>query len=302
MEHSNSPESFGSAANDLARCRCEQRYQIFSDYKESFGDNFDKMLFLNYSTGAIDIPGLALREAQTGCELYELMGWDSAKHNSTGDHKCRCKQFDEQLRFVSERSTPLSNIDYRLTLDDGRTVNGTTDNYGKTKRIKSANKPISIVKAEFFVPNDIPLCPAKVCGPGKSEEAVKTIEIKGIKTNQENVGSSVQTVIVKLKSRPLTAGEVAMARQIFNDSIDYSAVRVHNEEYLPFGLQSNKTAMTPNGSMYFNPDYFVDDFSAVDDRGFKLWFIHEMTHVWQYQLGYSVSWHGFWLSVSGGYC
>ena len=33
----------------------------------------------------------------------------------------------------------------------------------------------------------------------------------------------------------------------------------------------------------------------------KLWFIHEMTHVWQYQLGYSISWHGFWIGVTGGY-
>jgi len=107
---------------------------------------------------------------------------------------------------------------------------------------------------------------------------------------------------VKVKSRPLTAGEVEMARLVFKDSIDYSAVRVHNEEYLPFGLQPNNTAMTPNGSMYFNPDNYVQDFSILTkDPGAQMWFIHEMVHVWQHQLGYSVFWKGFWISVTGGY-
>jgi len=274
-----------NTAGNVEATRCEQRYKIFSDYKDAFGENFVKLKFLNYTTGEIDIPGSAIRDAQTGCELYEIMGWDSAEHNSSGPYRCGCQQFDEQLQFVSEEKTdpnnnnkkrdPLSNIDYRLTLEDGRTVTGRTDNDGKTKRIKSSNSPLAIVKAEFFVPDDIPRCPGKTWASGKSEEAVKTIAIEEIKTNEESVGSSVQTVTVKVKSRPLTAGEVAMARQIFKDSIDYSAVRVHNEEYLPFGLQSNDTAMTPNGSMYFNPDYFVPDFST-ENEGSKMWFIHEM--------------------------
>lgn len=306
----NGTNSEQSTAGNVETTRCEQRFKIFSDYKEAFGENFDKMKFLNYKTGEIDIPGSALREAQTGCELYEIMRWDSAEHNSSGPYRCGCQQFDEQLQFVSEEKTDpqknqkrrdqLSNIDYRLTLGDGRTVTGRTDNDGKTKRIKSANSPLAVVKAEFFVPDDIPRCPRKPCASGKSEEAVKTIAIEGIETNEENVGSSVQTITVKVKSRPLTAGEVDMARLIFKDSIDYSTVRVHNEEYLPFGLQFNDTAMTPNGSMYFNPDYFVQDFST-ETEGNKMWFIHEMTHVWQYQLGYSVSWRGFWLAVTGGY-
>lgn len=294
-------ENMESAVGDLKRTRCEQRFKIISDYKDAFGDNFDKLTFLNYTTGKNDITGAMLRDAQTGCDMYEMLGWDSGDHNSEGFHACGCKQFDEQLQFVSEKKVPLSNIDYRLTLGDGRAITGTTDNDGKTKRIKSATKAIAIEKAEFFVPDNIPRCPGKQCSAG-SEEAAKTIVIDEIETNQENVGSSVQTVTVKVKSRPLTAGEVAMTRLIFKDSIDYSKVRVHNEEYLPFGLQFNDTAMTPNGSMYFNQDHYVQDFSTVKDNpGAKMWFMHEMTHVWQYQLGYSVTWQGFWTGITGGY-
>lgn len=296
-------ENMESTIGDLKRTRCEQRFKIISDYKDAYGDNFDKLAFLNYSTGQNDVTGAMLRDAQTGCEIYEKLGWDSGDHNSEDFHKCGCKQFDEQLQFVSEKKVPLSNIDYRLTLGDGRSVRGTTDNEGKTKRIKSATKAIAIEKAEFFVPDNIPRCPGNICGAGKSEEAVKMIEIDGIETNQEQVGSSVQTVTVKVKSRPLTAGEVAMARLIFKDSINYSTAKIHNGEYLPFGLQFNDTAMTPNGEVYFNPNKYSEnpDFSKATNPRDKQWFMHEMTHIWQYQLGYSVTWHGFWIAVTGGY-
>ena len=44
-------------------------------------------------------------------------------------------------------------------------------------------------------------------------------------------------------------GEILMAAQVFKSSIDYSQVRVHNEEFLPFDLQPDDTAMTPNGEI-----------------------------------------------------
>jgi hypothetical protein len=53
-------------------------------------------------------------------------------------------------------------------------------------------------------------------------------------------------------SRPLRQGEILMAAQLFKSSIDYGQVRVHNEEFLPFDLQPDNTAMTPNGEIYFN--------------------------------------------------
>ncbi|SAK49702.1 Rhs element Vgr protein [Caballeronia hypogeia] len=92
-------------------------------------------------------------------------------------------------------------------------------------------------------------------------------------------------------ARPLTANEVDMARLVFRDAIDYSRVKVFARAYLPFGLQPRRTAMAPNGNLYFPRGCFQDDFSACDlvDR---MWFIHEMTHVWQFQLGYPVRLRG----------
>lgn len=94
------------------------------------------------------------------------------------------------------------------------------------------------------------------------------------------------------ETRGLAAGEIAMARSLFGASIDYAKVKVHNGEYLWFGLQPDNVAMTPNGEMYFNPSYFLEDFSNSPRTGDDLWFMHEMVHVWQYQLGYPVARRG----------
>jgi hypothetical protein len=103
--------------------------------------------------------------------------------------------------------------------------------------------------------------------------------------------AKVLTPTAEGASRALTQGEVLMAATIFGKSIDYSRPRVHNDEFLPFGLQPNNTAMTPNGEMYFNPSRFKEDFSLSTDSD-KHWFIHEMVHVWQHQLGYPVMLRG----------
>ena len=87
--------------------------------------------------------------------------------------------------------------------------------------------------------------------------------------------------------RRLTHGEVAMARSIFKDAIDYGTVRVHNKGYLWFGLQPDNVAMSPNGEIFFTKNYFKDDFSRESSAN-RRWFMHEMVHVWQYQLGYPV--------------
>jgi hypothetical protein len=92
-------------------------------------------------------------------------------------------------------------------------------------------------------------------------------------------------------ARALTAGEIAMASALFGDAIDYSAVRVYRRSYLPFGLQPRNCAMTPNGSMYFHRSCFMDDFSAGNAHACH-WFMHEMVHVWQHQLGYPVRLRG----------
>ena len=80
-----------------------------------------------------------------------------------------------------------------------------------------------------------------------------------------------------------------MASALFGAAIDYSTVRIHNRRYMPF--QPKNCAMTPNGSMYFHHSCFLDDYSAGDIHA-RHWFMHEMVHVWQHQLGYPVRLRG----------
>lgn len=91
-------------------------------------------------------------------------------------------------------------------------------------------------------------------------------------------------------ARGLTPGEIAMASQLFGDAIDYARVRVHNRRYLPL-LQPKNCAMTPNGSIYFHHSCFLPDYTRGDPPVVH-WFLHEMTHVWQHQLGYAVRLRG----------
>lgn len=99
--------------------------------------------------------------------------------------------------------------------------------------------------------------------------------------------------------RLLTSGEIALAQSLFENTINYNKVWVHNDSYLPFGLQSPTTAMTPNGEMYYPNEIYRADFSAIlrgqDQYGTIAaahLFMHEMTHVWQFQKGYFVKMHG----------
>ena len=81
-----------------------------------------------------------------------------------------------------------------------------------------------------------------------------------------------------------------MASRLFGDAIDYVHVRVHNRRYLPL-LQPKNCCMTPNGSMYFHRSCFLPDYTRGDPPVVH-WFIHEMAHVWQHQLGYAVRLRG----------
>lgn len=55
---------------------------------------------------------------------------------------------------------------------------------------------------------------------------------------------------------------------------------------LPFGLQSTRFAMTPNGELWFRKEKYAADYSGKSiTPGFKHLFIHEMGHVWQHQTG-----------------
>lgn len=82
------------------------------------------------------------------------------------------------------------------------------------------------------------------------------------------------------KSRPLTTSEISLAKLIFSSSINYQKVKVHEGKYTP--LQPSNSGMTPNGEIFVHGSY-RKDYSLTSDE-LKAFFIHEMVHVYQYQL------------------
>jgi hypothetical protein len=101
---------------------------------------------------------------------------------------------------------------------------------------------------------------------------------------QDNVGRNPQ-------SRTLTDGEIVHCRRLFGPSVDYARVRIHARGWFPFGWQLRHTAMAPDGHVWFRPEDFRPDFDR-EPAWRLLWFLHEMVHVWQWQLGYPVAWRG----------
>jgi hypothetical protein len=91
---------------------------------------------------------------------------------------------------------------------------------------------------------------------------------------------------VPFRTRHLTSGEIAMARTVFGDKINYNAVVIR---HLPDFIKAKGIA--PFGDIYVQQNDQVDLYSAdysKDTKEKKKFFIHEMTHVWQHQSGRSV--------------
>lgn len=86
------------------------------------------------------------------------------------------------------------------------------------------------------------------------------------------------------ETRALTEAEVALARSVYGEAIDYAAVRISNRKWAFF--QPRDTVMAPAGTIHFHPRGGLcrEDFgcAALHDQGL---FIHEMCHVWQHQRG-----------------
>ena len=83
-------------------------------------------------------------------------------------------------------------------------------------------------------------------------------------------------------ARPLTPGEIDLARTVFGEAIDYARVRLVRRRWWPF--QPKAIVMAPTGNIHFHPDSdaWSDDF-ATEGLSAQGLFIHEMTHVWQAQ-------------------
>ncbi|NML06164.1 vgr related protein [Sphingomonas sp. G-3-2-10] len=86
------------------------------------------------------------------------------------------------------------------------------------------------------------------------------------------------------EGRPLTEQEIALARSVFGDAIDYARVRIRNRKWAFF--QPRNTVMAPTGHIHFHPHgpHYREDFAA-EGLSLQGLFIHEMVHVWQHQKG-----------------
>ncbi|EJF32273.1 MULTISPECIES: hypothetical protein [Enterobacteriaceae] len=96
--------------------------------------------------------------------------------------------------------------------------------------------------------------------------------------------------------RLLTLGEIKLARTLYGNAIEYYKVWIHRGSYLPFNMQKNSFAMTPNGEIWFQEGVYEPDFSSpqrnpIDARHL---FMHEMMHVWQHQ-------RGMWVRTRGAF-
>ncbi|MGC0151864.1 PAAR domain-containing protein [Chromobacterium vaccinii] len=212
--------------------------------------------------------------------------------------------FDEQIRFFTSDRNVLADTPYKLTLADGSTVEGRTDAGGKTQRINTDTAQ-EITCAEFF-PDTFYGCACAadhMCeAGGRAPAPAMKVPLQGIKTNSNAVGSSIASKTLPPPDvRPLTAGEIAMAKTVFKDALDYSKVKIHNGGLMGQPNRSNN-AMTPKGEIHFpSSDYLADYSTSSISDSVKVWFIHEMGHVWQYQMGYSVTWAGIKIGAKGGY-
>jgi hypothetical protein len=86
---------------------------------------------------------------------------------------------------------------------------------------------------------------------------------------------------VPKRKRALTAGELEQAQGIYGGRINYRTVEIHEGKYAFW--QPSRTAMAPNGNVYFPPPIYRPDFSIDPDA--MSFLIHELAHVWQIQSG-----------------
>ncbi|PIT13062.1 hypothetical protein BGI33_00080 [Snodgrassella alvi] len=93
---------------------------------------------------------------------------------------------------------------------------------------------------------------------------------------------------LKAKPRLLTLGEMAMVTSVFKAAITLTDVRVRKGPILPL---QGEYAVTPMGEIYWPTKEYLEDYSLekIDDKHF---FMHEMVHVWQYQMGMWVALRG----------
>jgi type VI secretion system secreted protein VgrG len=107
--------------------------------------------------------------------------------------------------------------------------------------------------------------------------------------------------------RPLSSVEIAEARRVFGDGLNYSRAAVIENTSFPNLVARVGRAPRPNAITLGNVSYFPETLktSARDIAGGSLrgmaWLIHELTHQWQYQyMGWAYLHRALWVHLRLG--
>ncbi len=91
----------------------------------------------------------------------------------------------------------------------------------------------------------------------------------------------------EITCRKLTANEIALAKTVFADTIDYDRVRIIYRPYSPMRLFTH--TMTPDGNIYVYSDRtWKSDYAVQPGRYYRGFIMHELMHAKQFQHGTNV--------------
>lgn len=211
--------------------------------------------------------------------------------------------FSKQLQLnFADTDMVFRNVAYELKLADGSIYSGVTNEQGFTQSINYSqeNEPdvISI---------DVPAINLSCCysnqmvaglGSVKFGEALKKVSYVSpvVYTAVDSVKRSVAILSLFHEGRKLKQGEIDKLNPIFGNGINYDKVRITDKAII--SLINSGTATAPMGIVHFPKEHYVEDFSQTGDWH---WFVHEMTHVWQYQLKHDLVTDAVYIAANGGY-
>jgi type VI secretion system secreted protein VgrG len=195
--------------------------------------------------------------------------------------------YKAQLRIVcGEDREPVPYARYTLSLTDWHKEEGVTDAEGLT-HVVTTSLPTGVLRITVMPNTNAPIC----CGASDDWWKTERRMMDGYPlelaiTTLADVAPVTEVALPRATQRRLTRGEIAMARTVFGDGIEYGKVTIHRHGYrLFFGSHENDAAATLCDDIYMPSPDFKYDYSRESDAD-KHFFIHQMTHVWQYQMGY----------------
>lgn len=80
--------------------------------------------------------------------------------------------------------------------------------------------------------------------------------------------------------RQLTTDEIHLAQSVFGEKIDYSKVRISNSRATSLAPQHGGCCL--RNRIHISGSAYLEDYAGASKQA-QGFFIHEMTHIWQYQ-------------------